>query len=686
MASVWGELKRRNVVKVAVAYAIVAWLLIEVASTTFPILRLPEWAVTLVTVLLIIGFPVAVIFAWVYELTPEGLKKSQQVTASENVSSVTGRKLDFVIIGLLLVVVVFQILDNYALVGTTEQLAESESEQSAEAVVAPNRSIAVLPFENLSPDPENAFFADGIHDDLLTQLAKISSLKVISRTSVLEYRNSPKNMRQIGEELGVATILEGGVRRAGNTIRFNAQLIDAETDEHLWAESYDRELTAKNIFAIQREMATSIAEALQATLSPEETARLAEVPTQNLKAYNFYLSGNDYIRRTDNLTAYSLAAQQYQHAVEEDPDFALAWAALARAHSGVYLFRVDPSESRREAARQAIERAFMLEATLPEAHLAMGFYQYHVFRDYQAALKEFAIAEAGMPGNSTVFLGQAYIYRRLGEFEHSAATMDRAIELDPRNLEQLWIQSFNYSALRNYAKADRYLDRALEIAPDTVFAYVAKVQIPLLRDGDVTLAKAAAANPPLNLGDSRQWLGWMAAIYERDYEAALAYLDEWEIDVFRGPGNYHTPIACFYGVTYRLVGQPDRAKDQFRIARMQVEEALATDPEDPLLLIALGEALAGLGEREAAIDAARQAMTLLPTSRDALSGSQNQLEAILRVLVPAGDLDSAIEQLDAFLAAPGYWSIEGLLPDPRLDPLRDDPRFVSLVEKYKRRE
>lgn len=306
-----------------------------------------------------------------------------------------------------------------------------------------------------------------------------------------------------------------------------------------------------------------------------------------------------------------------------------------------------------------------------------------MFRDYQEALNEFAIAERGMPGNSMVYLAHAYVHRRLGEFERSAARLERAIDLDPRNIEQLWIQSYNHRMLRNYAEAQRYLDRALAIVPDSVDAYVSKVQIPVFQYGDVTLAKAAAADPPFDLGHWQQWLGWLAAIYERDYETALAYLDDWETDVFNAIDS-SSPKTSFYGVTYRLAGQPDRAAEQFRLARIQIEEALTIDPEDPRLLIALGEVLAGLGEREVAVRAARQAMALLPISRDALSGSDIQLGAIVQTLTPAGDVDTAIELLDAYLAAPGQFSIEGLLPDPRLDPLRDDLRFVSLVEKYKR--
>ncbi len=682
MTSIWGELKRRNVVKVATAYAVAAWLLVQVAATVLPIFEAPDWILQIFTFFVILGFPLALILSWAYELTPDGMERANADQSPERTANVKGQRLNYIVIGIMAIGIVFLVVDNYVLAPPTTTSVEAEEQ----------RSIAVLPFSNDSAAEENAeFFANGIHDELLTQLAKISSLKVISRTSVMEYRDSLKNMREIGEELGVATILEGGVQRSGNAVRINVQLIDAETDEHLWADSYDRELTAENVFAIQTEMATSIADTLQATLSPQEIERLAEVPTRNLRAYDFYLSGNDYFNRPDNLTAPSLAARQYQRAVEEDPGFALAWAGLARAHSQVYFFRVDPSESRRTLARESVERAFALAPDLPEAHLAMAFFHYHGLRDYDSALRELAIAEPGLPGDSLVYLARAFIYRRMGEFAQASVNLDRAIELDPRNLEQLMAQVFNYGILREYTRAEEYLDRVLDVAPDASIPHFVRAVYDICNDGNFAAARNWARSPPADLGTSPQWLGWTAAIYERDYETALTYLDALDIDVSNFPTgsalvwqDFYAPSASYYGVTYLLAGQTDLARAQFQIARRQVEQALESNPEDSRLLLALGELLAGLGEREAATIAAQRAMESLPTSRDAVEGRAYQLAAIVRVFLLAGDFDSALEELDDYLSSPGFWSIEGLLPDPRFDPIRDDPRFQMLVEKYRR--
>jgi TolB-like protein/Flp pilus assembly protein TadD len=532
-------------------------------------------------------------------------------------------------------------------------------------------SIAVLPFENMSPDPDNAYFAAGIHDDLLTQLAKIGSLKVISRTSVLVYRDSPKNMREIGRELGVATILEGGVRRAGDTVRINVQLIDAQTDKNLWAETYDRQLTAQNVFAIQSEMATSIAGALQATLSPQEVARLNEVPTQSTRAYDFYLIGNDYFRRPNDPTSLPLALQMYERAGEEDPEFAPAFAALSHAHSRFYWIGLDRTDSRLELAAEALHRAFDLAPDLPEAHLAAGEYYYRGFRDYDRALEEYLIAERGMPGSAELAVARAEIYRRLGQWDHALANCEQAIDLDPRNPLVFFQHAYTSVSLRDYAQAELYVNRALEIGPDAPNAASLKANIPLYRDGD----------HPTLLIEGRFW-SWLAAIYKRDYGAELEYLDHWEIEIHSG--SFYIPKASLYGVTYQLAGQPELAEPHFQAARAQVEEALAANAEDPSHYIALGEVLAGLGEQESAVRAARQAIALRPTSIDAVDGPNIQLDGIIRVFMPAGDYDAAIEELDAYLAGPGMWSIEGLLPDPRLDPIRDDPRFQALVEKYKR--
>jgi len=456
------------------------------------------------------------------------------------------------------------------------------------------------------------------------------------------------------------------------------QLIDVETDEHLWAEVYDRELTAENFFAIQREMATSIAEALQATLSDQEVDQLSRVPTQNTRAWDFYLSGAEYERRREH----SLALQQYERAVEEDSEFALGWAAISSRHSFLYFFGTDRTESRLAQALEAVERAFQLSLNLPQAHFAKGDYYRFGVLDFDRALEEYAIAERGMPGNAALYGARAGLQRRVGEWDESLVNYERAIELDPRNIDLRVLLTRTYQALRNYEQAEHTIELALEIAPDSATLYGTKVGIPVFRDGDFTLFKAAIENPPI--ASPKYWLAngqWYAALYDRDYARALALLDSWEFDVVPGRPSEYVPKTSMYGVTYQLAGESELAEQQFEMAREQLEAALDANPEDPRLYNALGTVLAGLGENEAAVRMARQAIDA--TSSDTYSHFNYQMDAIL-VFAAADDSDAAIEELDAYLGAPGNYSIEGLLPDPRLDPIRDDPRFQALVDKYSR--
>lgn len=675
MMSLLGEIKRRKVFQVTAVYAVVAWLLVQIVATVEQPLGLPAWFDTAVIVFLAVGFPIAIILAWAFDITPGGVERTGPVdrAPAETMPAKTGLAVNLTVIGALALLVV--LVGAYVFSRGEPVAATADTED--------RRSIAVLPLDNLSPDPENAFFADAIQGEILTQLAKIGSLKVISQTSVMEYRDSPKNMREIGEELDVATILEGNVQRQGDNVRINVQLIDTETDEHLWAEIYDRALSAESMFAIQSEMATAIAEALSATLSPEEIARLNERPTQNTRAYDFYLSGNDYYSRSDQIATIPLAVQMYERAVQEDPEFALAHARLSIAHSVVYWFSIDRTQMRRDTAAAALERAELLQPGLPEAQLARAIYYYRGFRDYEQALAELATVERAMPGNSEVYEIRAFVHRRLGNWEQAFADVARAIELNPRSTFLLMEHARTFGYQRDYDGAERGLARVREIAPDNPTANVLEIYIRLYRDGEMPFLRGSDVE--LEGGPAfRQWFLWVGSIYSRDFEAALGTLNSWDADVFEDISAY-VPKASLYGVTLLLAERTEEAGTYFQSARAQIEEVMSTNLDDPRLYIALGEALAGLGEAEAAIAAAREGMRLLPTSRDALWGPDHQLNAIVRVFIPAGAFDAAIDELEIYLAAPGLWSIEGLLPDPRLDPIRENPRFQALVERYRRR-
>lgn len=673
MASIWGELKRRNVIKVAAAYAVVGWLLLQLTDVLISLLNLPDWLGQVSFFFILIGFPLALVLAWAFELTPEGLKREKDVDPATRAASTTGQKLNYTIIVLLAAAVIVLAVDDFVLVDNATEAG------------GPRNSIAVLPFSNESAAEENAeFFANGIHDEVLTQLSRIRALKVISRTSVMEYRDTTKNLREIGAELGVATILEGRVQRAGDRLRINVQLIDTASDEHLWADIYDRQLTAEDIFAIQTEMAIAIADALKATLTPTEVARLNERPTQSTRAYDFYLSGLQYLQDSDRLTRTPLAILQFERAIAEDPAFALAYARLSQAHSVMYFYGYDRMELRLASVLETVQQAIALNPDLPEAHLAMAYYYYRGTKNWDEALKELAIAERGMPNDPEIGWLRALTLRRAGQWQASLDEMAGIVELDPGNLEQLLTSAAQtHMALRDYAEAERAINRVLEIRPDWVGALTLRLRLEVCRDGDVSRSRAYADDPANPDPDKYLW-GWLAAVYERDTELALRYLDNWEGDVDQYAGRVYKPRSLYYGQTYALAGQPELALQHFRMAQTLLDAALQADPGDYRVYAALAAALAGLGDREGSIHAAGQAVTLMSPAVDALDGQHLQARLIVEVYAAMEDADRLVQALDDYLGQPGQWSIEGMLPDPRLDFVRDDPRFQALIEKYGR--
>ena len=474
MTGFFEEAKRRKVYRVAAAYIIAAGGIIQLASAAFPAWELPNWALRLVIVVLLMGFPIALIFAWVYAHHRAGRSGNTNAggapiaSAPEHSHACNDRRGHFRRCRVLLLPRV-----------------------SAHKC---DKSIAVLPFENLSDEKENAYFADGIQDDVLTNLSKIGDLKVISRTSVMPYRGKTSNVREIGKALGVGAILEGSVRRIGNRVRVNVQLINAENDEHMWAEDYDRDLT--DVFAIQTDLAQQIVRQLQAKLSPMEKAQIERRPTENGEAYLAFVQAHDLSTRPDKFRGDTEKAEQlFEKATKLDPNFAEAFAGLASVEEWIY-HTFDPTPARKEKARVAAEEAIRLQPDLPEAHLALGFYYYYCERDYQNALKEFAIAKLSLPNSAEVYMAIGAIERRQGKWAQSTANMEKAASLSPKDSFILVNLADNYLANKNFDTADKIFDRAIEAAPNALAARAEKAMLAVDWKGDLSMMEKMLAQVP----------------------------------------------------------------------------------------------------------------------------------------------------------------------------------------------
>ncbi|HEY3663331.1 MAG TPA: hypothetical protein VGL24_09295, partial [Chthoniobacterales bacterium] len=423
MKNFLAELKRRNVYKVAAAYAAVGWLLIEIVTQVFPIFGIPNWVVRLIVLLVGLGLPVALLIAWAFELTPAGIRRTAQADGLPQSSSRRPQTWIYIVF-----LAVFLSAGMFLLGRRTS------APPPTKAAVAPEKSIAVLPFENLSGDPANSYFTEGIQDEILTRLSKIADLKVISRTSIQQYKSTPKNLPEIARQLGVAHILEGSVQKSGDKAHINVQLIKAATDSHLWAETYDRKLT--DIFSVESEVANAIADQLQAKITGPEEQVIASRPTENPAAYDAYLRGLAFNLKSANSAANSRAAQKYlKEAVRLDPQFALAWTLLSFVDARGYLTQtLQPTDALREEAREAVETALALDPNLGEALHAKGYYHYACLKDYETAVRYFELARRLLPNSSRISESLAYVTRRQGEWERSNAYFDDAEQLDPRNV------------------------------------------------------------------------------------------------------------------------------------------------------------------------------------------------------------------------------------------------------------
>jgi len=672
----FGELKRRNVYRAAVAYGVVAWFLTQLTTQVFPFFEIPNSAIRFVVIALVIGFPIAMSLSWLYELTPEGIVRSEDLdpVKARSARRVTGRILDFIIIGVLLLVIAMLIYERRPF-----RMSAGES--------IPEKSIAVLPFENRSEEKVNAFFADGVQDEILTDLARIADLKVISRTSVVNYKSGiARNLREIGQQLGVAHVLEGSVQRAGNRVRVNAQLVDARTDRHLWAQTYDRELA--DVFAIQSEIAKAIADQLQAKLSPDEKSAIERPPTNDITAFDLYTraenllltSGESGAGKADFLQAIDLLNQ----AVARDPSFFQAYCRLAEAHDGLYNAGYDHTSARLALAEAAIEAASRLRPNAGETHLARARNIYQGYLDYHGALAELELARQALPNDSRVFELMGYIQRRQpGRYEESTRTLERALELDPRNVVALQqIAAFNYRRLGRYADAKSAWDRLLAITPHDVNAKAERAMVDLEWKGDTRplhqmIDSIRATNPAAVQSIADLWI--ICALAERDAAAANnALIASGENPIGLASENVFFNRPFVEGVIARMTKDDAKARSAFTAARTEQEKIIQAQPNYSTALCVLGLIDAGLGRKEEALREGRRAVELLPVEKDAPHGA-DLVKYLAMIAAWIGDKDFACEQLAIAIRGPSSLSYGQLKLMPVWDPLRGDPRFEKIV-------
>jgi TolB-like protein/class 3 adenylate cyclase/Tfp pilus assembly protein PilF len=552
----------------------------------------------------------------------------------------------------------------------------------------PEKSIAVLPFESLSADPNNTFFADAIQDEILTDLSKIAELKVISRTSVMQYKTGVKrNLREIANELGVAHIVEGSVQQAGNRVRVRAQLIDARSDKHLWAERYDRPLD--DVFAIQSEIAKAIADQLQAKLSPAEKAAIEQPPTSNLVAYDRYLRAKTLYEALtfDARTPEHLrqAVRLLEQAVAYDQQFLAAYCLLARAHAYLYFTGADHTAERVILAQNALSNALRLEPEGAESRLAAAYVAYHCFRDYDRALREIAIAARGLPNDGSVFSLPGFIARRRAQWQQCISNFERAIDLDPRNVWIIQQAAQTYWLLRRFPDMARLLDRILSTATGDANTRVARALIELETRADTQPAqdaveKVLSQDPSAVEAIAEQWL--YIALCRRDAtEMASALTAIPPLGIV--PFNVRMPRPFCEGLVARAQGDVARAMAAFTAARTEMESVLHDQPEYAEGLCLLGMIDAALGRKEEALSEGRRAAELLPVAKDAMTG-QELLRNLAVTYAWAGEKDAAIGQLEELLPCYGPISYGQLKLHPWWDPLRDDPRFEKIVEESKK--
>lgn len=544
--------------------------------------------------------------------------------------------------------------------------------------------IAVLPFQNLGA-ADDQYFAEGMTDEITSRLASVEDLGVISRSSAMQYQKTTKGTKQIGQELGADYLLAGTIRwsRSGatNRVRVTPQLIRVTDDTQVWSNIYDHVID--DVFQVQSDVAQGVIQQLGITLGESKQKELSEAPTTNLEAYQYYLHGNeDYYAPSYDPDNMKLAIQNYQRATELDPSFALAYAHLAIAHLQYFHEGVDPSPKRLALAKAAVDKALQLKPDLPKAQEALGMYHYHGFRDYEKALKAFAIAVKAAPNNADALSAIAFVERRQGKFEESVEHLKRVFELDPRRPILPMEMGSILTRLRRYAEAESYYDRALQLAPEQVYGYGLKSQNSILWKGDLQVARRVLEKMP-SREPNTFYLNWINhEITGRNFQSALNLLDKTSVEAFQEEGVY-MPKSLFRALILYYSNQQTKAGPHFETARNLLEKAVPERPKDAAVHQSLGLAYAGLGRKEDAIREGKLAVQMLPISKDSLMGI-GPIQTLAEIYTMTGEKDLALDQLEHLLSIPSWTSVRSLELEPVWDPLRNHPRYQQMIQKFAR--
>lgn len=680
MPSLISELKRRNVFRVGTAYVLVAWLVAQAGDLAADNLAFPDWFMPMLLVVLALGFPIAAFLAWAFELTPDGVKKTEEVDRDASITPSTGRRLNYFIIAALALAVVLLLADRFR---TTVPPAATEPGQSAVRIEL-DKSIAVLPFSNLSADTGTDSFVAGLHDDLLTQLSKINDLKVISRTSVLRYADTVHNIKDIASELGVATIMEGGVQRSGDRVRLNVQLIDSATDEHIWAETYDRVLSTENVFDVQSEITLQITTALRAALTPAEEDSLASRPTDSLAAYEAYLNAKLLLEqrteRGDDVVSEAIVAAR--QSVELDPGFAEAWATLAHTYLSRFWY-TSREQSDAGEARNAIGRARALRPESTEVGLMLGLYHYWVNFDYAAALIEVDRVLALESSNERAWAIRGWILRRAGRWSEALEALQRAAVLDPNSVENLVEVEDSLRVLDRFTDAAAWQDGAEKREPDNTQIRLRRAWLIQTTTGDpgplVALYRELVRTE--NIGWYERVEHVLAEARFGDSQRALDFLAQW------APGTSDVQYQFWPEDLLRayVLWNHDEATEAARFAERAlpiIDAAQRLEPSEPDIERAKAYALAIMGRKQEGLASARRVRELYPRKLDDWGGG-DYLFAAAEALAIAGQDELALQWLDEYMSGNGSdFSLASTRRYPAFARLADTPGFAALVKKY----